>query len=154
MYRPFPTSVRVGDAERETAVSALNRHYAEGRLTSVEHGERITWALAAQTSGDLDKLFADLPILDGAAAFADPRGRGPMAAATRVFGNRIPPLPVLLLGVAFVVFVLVHLLSILAIIALVMVVRGTVLRRHFGRQRRDAWRAGQGTGYGSYGRCR
>jgi len=161
-YRPFTSSVRIGDAEREAAVSALNRHYAEGRLTSVEHDERITWALAAQTSGDLDKLFADLPTVGGP-SFAGPfaagsfaggafPGMGRQATAAR-HAFRGLPLPLLLLGFVFAVFVLVHLLPIIAVIALVLVVRGTLMRRHFARSRR---RAGSGyeRGYESYGRGR
>jgi hypothetical protein len=55
--------VRIGDAERERAVSALGEHYVAGRLTKDELDERADTAWAARTSGDLAPLFADLPAL-------------------------------------------------------------------------------------------
>lgn len=62
--RRTSAALRIGDAERERAVSELGRHYADGRLTSVEHEERTTAALSAKTGADLDVLFADLPIVE------------------------------------------------------------------------------------------
>lgn len=55
--------LRVGDAEREAAINALNRHFAEGRLSQTEHDERTSAALTARTYADLDRLFTDLPVL-------------------------------------------------------------------------------------------
>jgi hypothetical protein len=55
--------VRIGDVEREQAVSALGEHYVAGRLTKDELDERADVAWAARTSGDLAPLFADLPAL-------------------------------------------------------------------------------------------
>ena len=55
--------LRVGDVEREAAVNALNRHFAEGRLSQTEHDERTSAALSARTYADLDRLFTDLPVL-------------------------------------------------------------------------------------------
>src|SRR5450631_4292745 len=55
------TALRIGDAEREAAISSLASHFAEGRLTQVEHEERTELALNARTGRDLDVLFADLP---------------------------------------------------------------------------------------------
>jgi hypothetical protein len=53
--------IRVGDAERESALSALREHYAHGRLDAAELEERISAALVARTRGDLARLFFDLP---------------------------------------------------------------------------------------------
>jgi Domain of unknown function (DUF1707) len=53
--------LRVGDAEREGALSALGKHYAEGRLTADELDERISAALRARTRSDLADLVRDLP---------------------------------------------------------------------------------------------
>src|SRR4051794_29350979 len=53
--------VRVGDAERERAMEALNDHFAAGRLEAEELSERLGRAGAARTRADLDALFADLP---------------------------------------------------------------------------------------------
>jgi uncharacterized membrane protein len=53
--------MRIGDSEREAAVSALGEHYASGRLTKEEYDERSSKAYAARTSSDLWPLFNDLP---------------------------------------------------------------------------------------------
>lgn len=53
--------LRIGDAEREAAVSALGDHYAAGRLTKEEYDERSEQAWAARTNAELYPLFLDLP---------------------------------------------------------------------------------------------
>jgi hypothetical protein len=53
--------LRIGDAERESAVSALTEHYAAGRLTQAEFDQRTSLAYAARTNADLWPLFRDLP---------------------------------------------------------------------------------------------
>ena len=55
--------VRIGDAERESAVAALGDHYVAGRLTKDELDERTDTAWSARTSGELTPLFSDLPAL-------------------------------------------------------------------------------------------
>ena len=55
---PLP---RIGDAERDRAVDALQVHMAEGRLDREEFDERLSRALTARTSADLQPLFDDLP---------------------------------------------------------------------------------------------
>ena len=54
-------SLRIGDAERESAVAALGEHYAQGRLAKEEYDERSDAAWSARTAADLAPLFADLP---------------------------------------------------------------------------------------------
>lgn len=61
---------RVGNAERDAAVTALNEHWQAGRLDPAEHERRTTAAYAAVTRADLDALFADLPGGDPAARTA------------------------------------------------------------------------------------
>jgi len=61
-----PYELRIGDAEREAAVSALGEHYAAGRLSKQEYDERADRALAARTQMELFPLFADLPRPQGA----------------------------------------------------------------------------------------
>ena len=56
-----PAGLRIGDAEREAAVSALGEHYAAGRLTKDEYDERSAVAWAARTGSELAPLFNDLP---------------------------------------------------------------------------------------------
>jgi hypothetical protein len=79
--RPQPTSarevapavqVRIGDAERDEAVSALGDHFAAGRLTREELDERIDRAIQARYGSDLEPLFADLPKPDKPVATPGP----------------------------------------------------------------------------------
>jgi hypothetical protein len=53
--------LRIGDAEREAAVSVLGDHYAAGRITHAEFDQRTSLAYAARTNADLWPLFRDLP---------------------------------------------------------------------------------------------
>lgn len=53
--------VRIGDREREEAVTRLGAHYEAGRLSAEEHQERVGEALQAKTQADLGALFEDLP---------------------------------------------------------------------------------------------
>jgi hypothetical protein len=55
--------LRIGDAERDAAVSALGEHYVAGRLTKDEYDERSAVAWRARTNSDLAPLFLDLPPL-------------------------------------------------------------------------------------------
>ena len=73
------TPIRIGDAERDEAVSALGDHFAAGRLSRDELDQRIDQAMQAKFSTDLDPLFADLPK-------AEPDQVGP---APRVGGQRV-----------------------------------------------------------------
>ena len=52
---------RVGDRERDIAVSLLNEHFVAGRLTSDESDQRRSLALTAKTQADLVRLLVDLP---------------------------------------------------------------------------------------------
>lgn len=54
-------SPRIGDAERDQAVTLLQEHMAAGRLDQGEFDDRMTAALTARTQTDLDALFVDLP---------------------------------------------------------------------------------------------
>jgi hypothetical protein len=53
--------IRIGDAEREAAATALGEHYAAGRLTKQEYDERAAVVWAAKTAMDMQPVFADLP---------------------------------------------------------------------------------------------
>jgi hypothetical protein len=55
------TSLRIGDAERDLAVSSLGEHFVAGRLTQEEFGERSDQATKARYADEVDLLFADLP---------------------------------------------------------------------------------------------
>ena len=58
---PATASQRLSNADRDTAVSALARALADGRITADEFTERSASAKTAVTRGDLAPLFADLP---------------------------------------------------------------------------------------------
>jgi ferric-dicitrate binding protein FerR (iron transport regulator) len=53
--------LRLSDAEREQAAADLGEHYAQGRITSEEHRERLDQIWAARTRRELGPVFADLP---------------------------------------------------------------------------------------------
>jgi ferric-dicitrate binding protein FerR (iron transport regulator) len=46
-------SIRLSDAEREAAAADLGEHFAQGRLTSDEHAERLEQVWAAKTRGEI-----------------------------------------------------------------------------------------------------
>ncbi|GAB2454720.1 DUF1707 SHOCT-like domain-containing protein [Streptosporangium sandarakinum] len=149
--------LRIGDAERDAAVSALREHYARGRLTLEEFGERVDLVLAARTGGELARVGADLPGgyggrgtgpegghegltehagHEGHGGHGDPGGIHPPRPAWRRHGR--PPafvfLPVMLVaGVAAAGF---GVLRILLTVWLMMAVMGMVHRR---RRRARAW---------------
>jgi hypothetical protein len=58
-YQPNPT-LRVSDAERARAASAVDAAVADGRLTWTEHSERSGQIWAAQTRAELAPPLADL----------------------------------------------------------------------------------------------
>jgi hypothetical protein len=82
-----PVPIRIGDTERDEAVSALGDHFAAGRLTREELDERIDQAVQAKFSTDLEPLFADLP-----KAVAEPLRSDPGAGRAQR-----PPSPLFLL---------------------------------------------------------
>ena len=57
-------AIRASDGERDQVVAQLQRHFADGRLTQAELGERVGAALAARTRDELHALTADLPGAD------------------------------------------------------------------------------------------
>ncbi|WP_165444723.1 DUF1707 domain-containing protein [[Pseudopropionibacterium] massiliense] len=64
-------NLRIGDAERDEAITLLREHMSAGRITAEEFDERMSSALTAKTKGELTALFNDLP------------GRGP----STMYGN-------------------------------------------------------------------
>ncbi len=60
-YQTNQHQLRIGDTERDAAVTALGEHYAAGRITKDEFDERAAVAHAARTSAELWPLFSDLP---------------------------------------------------------------------------------------------
>jgi hypothetical protein len=62
--------LRIGDAERTAAADELAEHYAQGRLSTEEHHERLDRVWAARTASDLAPIFSDLP----GSAYRVPKG--------------------------------------------------------------------------------
>jgi hypothetical protein len=90
------TPVRIGDAERDRAVSTLGDHFAAGRLDREEFDTRVDQAMAARFDNDLRPLFADLPR-------SQPAAPNPAYATTPTMRNAWPLmllwwLPFLLVG--------------------------------------------------------
>lgn len=54
--------IRVSDADRNVAVEQLGEFFAEGYITMDEFEERSGQVADARTRGQLDELFADLPV--------------------------------------------------------------------------------------------
>ena len=108
MTQPGAPEPRIGDAEREAAVTALGEHYAAGRLTKEEFDERADQAWAARTASGLWPLFADLP---RPSSQQSARPVGPAGPAPRSFADRwwlgpvLTPVLVVLVGLT----VLLHL---------------------------------------------
>ncbi|GLZ47724.1 hypothetical protein Acsp06_39090 [Actinomycetospora sp. NBRC 106375] len=85
MTQPEPRpSPRIGTAEREAAMKALDAHLEAGRLDPEEYGERSAKVTEARTAEDLEPLFVDLPEphrLSAHGAVAAREDRRPAAAA-------------------------------------------------------------------------
>jgi hypothetical protein len=54
--------LRASDADREHVAELLGRAFAEGRLSTEEHSERLEAVYAAKTLGELRPPIADLPV--------------------------------------------------------------------------------------------
>lgn len=102
--------LRLSDAERDGAAADLGEHYAQGRLTVEEHGERLDRIWAARTRGELGPIFADLPgpVAGTAPAAVGPIRPGRVPRSPRRFRGLPIPL-VVLLAVLLMVTVVSHL---------------------------------------------
>lgn len=58
--------LRASDADREKVAGLLRDAFAEGRLSPVEHDERLSQVYRAQTYGELVPVLHDLPVPPGA----------------------------------------------------------------------------------------
>ncbi|MGW4213935.1 NINE protein [Lentzea sp. NPDC004789] len=56
-----PEHQRIGNQQREEAITALNDHFALARLDITEYQSRVNRASGAQTYAELAELFRDLP---------------------------------------------------------------------------------------------
>jgi hypothetical protein len=74
--------MRASDADREKVAGILREAYAEGRLTAVEHEERLSEAYRAQTYGELVPVMRDLPVPPGTLAVPVANGVQPIRPLT------------------------------------------------------------------------
>jgi uncharacterized protein DUF1707 len=90
--------LRIGDQERDAAVTALGEHYVAGRLTKDEYDERSAVAWQARTNSDLAPLFSDLPPLQAPQRPVQQR-QAPTGHGAHPHGRPggVPVLPVLVL---------------------------------------------------------
>jgi hypothetical protein len=76
--------LRIGDTEREEALTALGEHMSAGRLNIDEYGDRSARVAAARTRNELVALFTDLPApkpaFDETALAVQPRLEPPVPA--------------------------------------------------------------------------
>lgn len=54
-------NIRIGNAEREQSIALLNEHFEAGRLTPLEHEDRLARAKSATIRSEIETLFEDLP---------------------------------------------------------------------------------------------
>jgi DNA-binding transcriptional ArsR family regulator len=72
-----PPDLRIGDAEREAAATALGEHFAQGRLTFDELTARLDATFAATTRREIARTIQDLPCLPGPCGWFQPHaGKG------------------------------------------------------------------------------
>jgi Domain of unknown function (DUF1707)/2TM domain len=80
------TIARAGDRDRQKTASNLGQALAQGYLELDEYDRRLQTAFQTQTTGELKRLVADLPL--DRIRRADPRRRAARRAAARL-GVRI-----------------------------------------------------------------
>jgi hypothetical protein len=87
-------SLRASDADREHVAELLAKAFAEGRLSTEEHSERLEATYAAKTMGELRLLVADLPVQFAppttAASAAAPGHRTSLAGVVEAFSGGEP----------------------------------------------------------------
>lgn len=59
---PTVETARAGDRERERTANDLGQALSQGYLTMPEYEDRLQSAFQAQTTGELHRLVADLPV--------------------------------------------------------------------------------------------
>lgn len=135
--------LRMSDAEREQATSELGEHFAQGRLTADEHGERLDQIWSARTRGELVPIFADLPGRDGSPSTrpstrsVDRSGSagGHWQGRLRSWRRGLPTPVFVILAVLLVALVITH----LPLIVFALLVWFFVLARHRNRRYARRW---------------
>jgi len=103
--------LRIGTAERQAAINALDEHLAAGRLGIEEYAERSATAANAVLASELRALFTDLPpphpdLPEPPVAAAEPRGAQPSVQQGTVLGRWGPKIMLVVPLVAVGLFLL------------------------------------------------
>jgi hypothetical protein len=83
--------LRIGDADREAAATALREHYAQGRLTLEEFNQRLDAVFASTTQSQLSHLTRDLPHAPPPWGSLPAAGGAGRERARREYGSRTRP---------------------------------------------------------------
>lgn len=139
-------SLRVGDAERDAAVSALGEHFAAGRITKEEFDDRSAQAWTARFGADLDLLFTDLPRPVAVRSSSEPtQGVGPPRGMPRPRAWMLLMVPFAFMAVGGLLFLIVSVAPWLLFVLFMMFLFGGPRRHHHWHQRRyDGPRPGWG----------
>jgi hypothetical protein len=141
------TGFRVGDAERDAAVSALGEHFAAGRLTKDEFDERSGRAWSARYADDLDELFTDLPQPVAVRTESRPSGR-PAGAGRPPWPKLLVMLPLAIMAIGALLFLIVATAPWLLVIAgMLFLVGGGPARRRRWHGHWHGYGYGDGSGY-------
>lgn len=121
--------LRIGDAERERAAADLGEHFAQGRLSSDEHAERLEQVWVAKTQAELAPVFRDLP---GGTYGARPAGPSRQTRPSGRVGRGFWPVPVFaIVALLVLVTVVTHVpFLVFGLIAFWCLAHGR--RRHYG----------------------
>jgi hypothetical protein len=147
-----PSQIRIGDTERESALTALGDHMSAGRLDIDEYGDRTARVATAKTRGELLALFDDLPEPHprfgpalppppAAAPLAPPtpRSQPPAARGGMPISQRVMSAAVPLAGlIAVALFFTTHLWLFFLIPAAVVVFGGAIFGDGWKHQRHNA----------------
>ena len=103
-------TIRLSDAEREAAAADLGEHFAQGRLTTDEHGERLEQIWSAKTRGEIAPIFRDLPSPYATVASASPVAHDDRywKAGLRPFRRGVPAPLLVVLAVLIVLSAIAH----------------------------------------------
>ncbi len=128
---PVDPTLRIGDAERDRAITELGEHFAAGRLRQEEFDERSARALEARVQGDLQPLFVDLP---RTGSHDSPSPRPPMRGypPQRALFWLAPVLAVTFLVAAVTVAIVLHAPWVIWLLLGLFLVAGPWRRRRFG----------------------
>jgi hypothetical protein len=158
-----PSEIRIGDTERESALTALGDHMSAGRLDIDEYGDRTARVAAAKTRGELLTVFGDLPqphpkfgVPDPASVAAAATSATPVPTSSGMpLVRRLMTAAVPLAGIAVVLFFITHSWVFFLIPAAVVLLRGAfygddwkhqrrMTRDRYRQERRDFRRRGRG----------